>query len=236
MKLKWAEMISPSVRHFACEINDGEPFQFTAGQFINVHFNNGNQPFRRSYSIASSPNNKLIELAAGYVDGGPGTKYLFSLKPDDTITTSGPFGRLILRDESPKRYILAATSTGVTPFRSMIPQLEKLICDTEIQVTLLLGVRTRQELIYGHEFIDFANKHPNFLFRAQFSREDIKNPQSYEHEGYVQTTFKELEPNPQNDIVYLCGNPYMIDDAYLQLKALGFDVKNVRREKYVSAK
>ena len=42
--------------------------------------------------------------------------------------------------------------------------------------------------------------------------------------------------DPASDIVYLCGNPGMIDDAYALLKAAGFGVQQVRREKYLSAR
>jgi ferredoxin-NADP reductase len=45
----------------------------------------------------------------------------------------------------------------------------------------------------------------------------------------------ELKPDPKKDIVYLCGNPDMIDTAVERLKAIGFDNTNLRREKYVSS-
>ena len=237
LTLKWTNTIGPAVKHFAFELNSGQSFDYLPGQFITIHFTSSDKAYRRSYSIASVPGDELIEFAVGYIEGGPGSKYLFSLEPGDKISTTGPFGRLILRgNEHPKRYILVATSTGITPYLSMLIELDKRLRAETIKVIVLLGARTRQDLIYSKEFLQFADKHPNFEFRAQYSREILTDPKPYEYKGYVQTAFSKLNLEPENDIVYLCGNPYMVDDAYAQLKALGFEVKSVRREKYISGK
>ncbi|MFN7096231.1 MAG: ferredoxin--NADP reductase, partial [Gammaproteobacteria bacterium] len=66
------------------------------------------------------------------------------------------------------------------------------------------------------------------------SRDELQDAKAYECKGYVQTAFDELRPNPTSDVVYLCGNPNMIDDSYELLKELGFSAQQVRREKYVS--
>jgi ferredoxin-NADP reductase len=237
MTLEWAEMVTPSVRHLAFRHESGA-FSFTPGQFVTIHFEHDGQTLRRSYSIASVPGKSdLIEFAAGHFAGGPGTEYLFGLQPGDTITTSGPFGRLVLREEDPKRYIFMATSTGVTPFRSMLPQLHQHLTQRDMNVVLLLGVQHRKDLLYPDEFLAFAEEHPNFEFHAHYSREpedlDLK---PFEHHGYVQTAFSSLQLNPSEDVVYLCGNPSMVDDAFSQLQEQGFSTQDIRREKYISSK
>lgn len=235
LTLEWAKMISPHVRHLAFKCEEDTLLNFIPGQFITIHFTLGEQQFRRSYSIATLPGqSQCIEIAAGFVANGPGTQMLFALQPGDKVSASGPFGRLILRDEHPKRYLFIATSTGVTPYRAMLPELAKRLKSSAIQCTLLLGVQHQQDLLYGEDFLSFAEEHPNFNFRAYYSREKLSQPLPHEFSGYVQSAFDELKPDPNNDIVYLCGNPNMIDNTFQQLKDLGFDVKNVRREKYIS--
>ena len=235
LTLNWAENITKNVRHLAFTYDDPEIFAYAPGQFITIHFEFDGKSFKRSYSIATIPGRSdLIEIAAGFVEGGPGTGLLFNLQPGESIKVMGPFGRLILRDEQPKRYILMSTSTGVTPYRSMLPELAERIRRDGIQVVVLEGVQRREDLLYGDDFTAFAKEHPNFEFRAHYSREVLSDPKPYEYHGYVQTSLEELKPNPEHDIVYLCGNPAMIDSAFANLTALGFDVKNVRREKYIS--
>ncbi|TAL60187.1 MAG: ferredoxin--NADP reductase, partial [Legionella sp.] len=109
-------MISPKVKHFVFNCEQSPTFNYLPGQFITVHFEHGEKSLKRSYSIANESNQEnRIEFAAGFVDSGPGTEYLFNLKPGEKINISGPFGRLIFKEEIPSRYILVATSTGITP-------------------------------------------------------------------------------------------------------------------------
>ena len=57
---------------------------------------------------------------------------------------------------------------------------------------------------------------------------------THEKTGYVQQTLEGLRLNPESDVVYLCGNPNMIDEVFTKLKELEFETKQVRREKYIS--
>jgi ferredoxin-NADP reductase len=229
-------MITPKVKHFVftCELTP--PFHYIPGQFITIHFQKDGKELKRSYSIANEPNStNKIEFAAGFVAGGPGTELLFHLNPGDTLNISGPYGRLILKEEQPKRTILVATSTGITPFRAMLGSLDaQLKQHPSLQVVILLGVQKREEILYANEFNNFAATHPQATFRACLSRENTASLQDSERQGYVQHTFPDLNLNPEQDLVYLCGNPSMIDDAFNYLKERGFATQQVIREKYIS--
>lgn len=236
--LKSVKQIAPYVKHFVFEC---DKFSYVAGQFITIHFEKEGKMLRRSYSIATSPDefNKTgcIEFAAGYVEGGPASELLFHLKEGDTLQATGPFGRLILKEEMPKRYVFVSTSTGVTPFRSMLDDLSRHFQnDSELMVVLLEGVQYRKDILYTDDFLNFAAKHPQFTFHACYSREEATGLETHEHIGYVQNLFSQLTLDPQRDIVYLCGNPGMIDESFLLLKEKGFEVKQIFREKYISSK
>ncbi|MBA2650708.1 MAG: ferredoxin--NADP reductase [Tatlockia sp.] len=232
-----AYMLSSYVKHFIFSVDESTAFKYLPGQFITVHFERDGKILKRSYSIANVPSqNNRIEFAAGFVEGGPGSDLLFNLKVGETINVNGPFGRLILKDEVPKRYILVATSTGVTPYRSMLEELtQRLQANPELSIIILQGVQKRKEILYGDEFKRFAAQYPQVKFRAQLSRETEEALEEGEHCGYVQNAFPELALNPQEDIVYLCGNPGMIDEAFSYLKEQGFAMQQIIREKYISA-
>ncbi len=236
--LENAYMLTPSVKHFVLRSKQEPPFHYIAGQFITLHFEHQNKIVRRSYSIANTPsNNNYIEFAASYVKGGSGTDYLFNLKLGDQIQISGPFGRLILKNETPKRYVLIATSTGITPYRAMMQDLQnRLDHNPELSIVILLGVQKREDILYGQEFLDWASRSTRVTFHACLSRDQREDRLHYENFGHVQTKFAELNLNPANDIVYLCGNPAMIDDAFALLKDQGFTTQNMIREKYISSK
>ena len=50
----------------------------------------------------------------------------------------------------------------------------------------------------------------------------------------MQFIYPELHLNPEQDLVYLCGNPGMIDDSFSYLKEQGFAMQQIIREKYIS--
>jgi ferredoxin-NADP reductase len=231
--LKESFMITPKVKHFVfnCEC----AFNYEPGQFITIHFEHEDKTLKRSYSLACEPKPNQIEFAAGYFEHGPGTKLLFNLKPGDIIHVSGPFGRLTLKEEQPHRYILVATSTGITPYRAMLGELGKrLEQNPALEVVILQGVQRREEILYPDDFYTFAAKYPNVIFLPYLSRQPIEDLLNNERHGYVQHAFPTLNLNPQKDVVYLCGNPGMIDEAFNYLKEQGFAIQQIIREKYIS--
>ncbi len=233
--LQWSREIAPGVKHLGMTREDEKHLPFIAGQFLTLHIFDPNRSkiLHRSYSIANAPESNILEIACAYVQGGVASNFLFSLKPGDIIDASGPYGLFILKDEQPKRYILVATGTGITPYRSMLVELRnRLQARPESKVIIVQGVRKSDELLFGQEFVDTSKSHPNFHFYACYSRgNNIEH--AYERKGHVQDTFEELNLNPAEDIIYLCGNPNMIDDAFAVLTQKGFDRHNIRREKYV---
>ena len=229
------DMVTPSVLVLSFARCDGEPFEYVAGQFVNIHFEADGKLLHRSYSIACPPGGDAVQIAISPVEGGRATRLFFGLKVGDTLDASGPYGRFVLRDDEPCRYLLAATGTGVTPYRAMLPELTQRLA-RGFSIELLLGVWRRDEALFAGEFVDFASAHDNVNFHACYSREMPDEPGGWEKRGYVQRQIEQLSPDPATDIVYLCGNPGMIDDTVEILRALEFPTKNLRREKYLPAR
>ena len=236
-------MLAPSVRHLDFVRDDGLPLDFVPGQFIQVHFNLADgAPSKRSYSLATIHDHALgpgesVQIAVSYVPGGAATALFAALDEGQQIQASGPYGRFCLgAADQNRRYLLIGTGTGVTPYRAMLPQLAQLMAARELEVVLLFGARTPEELIYGEDFAAFAAAHPRFRFVPCFSRELPEAPHVDVRRGYVQQALAEFAPDPATDIAYLCGNPNMVDSAFEVLKAAGLPIPAIRREKYVSSK
>ena len=241
-------MLAPTVAHLSFVRADGQPLDFIPGQFVQVHFHYGDgTPTKRSYSLATIHDHALgpgeaVEIAVSYVPGGAATALFEGLDTGGTIDASGPYGRFVLMPaDANQRYLLIGTGTGVTPYRAMLPQLERLFAERDLRVVLLFGARNPQELLYGDEFRAFAARFPDrFRFVPCFSRELPAAGSPHAHadvrHGYVQQFLAEFAPDAAGDIAYLCGNPNMVDACFESLKASGLDVKQVRREKYVSSK
>lgn len=223
--------LTPTVRSFEFERVDGAPLEFRPGQFVQLDFPVGDEMQRRSYSFANIPaKGEPMTIAVAPVEGGLATGYLWSLNEGDTVRLSGPYGRFVLRPkETPDRLILVGTGTGIAPYRAMLPELhERAAAGT--RVAILLGVRTREELLYGDAFREAAESSENISFFACYSRADALA--SDERRGYVHDVLVELGVDPAGDVVYLCGNPNMVDQAVDGLRERGFGPRQIRREKY----
>lgn len=240
-------MIAPAVAHLELVRDDGEALHFNPGQFIQVHFQYADgTPAKRSYSLATvrdrdAQPEDTVEIAVSYVPGGAATALFEALEAGDVIDASGPFGRFCLMpNDANRRYLLIGTGTGVTPYRAMLPLLERQMDERGIEVVLLFGARNPGELLYGDEFRAFAEKHPRFRFVPCFSRELPEAGSVHAHpdvrHGYVQQFLAEFAPSGDTDLAYLCGNPDMVDACFAALKEHGLAVPQIRREKYVSSK
>jgi ferredoxin-NADP reductase len=242
LRLADNHMLAPTVRHLAFERVDGQPLAFIPGQFLQIHFHyDDGTATKRSYSVATvgdggSPVQR-IEIAVSYVDGGAATKLLSELQLGGTIEASGPYGRFCLQDtDTHPRYLLLATGTGVTPYRAMLPQFNKLLAKGDREVVLLYGARNETELLYGEEFEAFAQANPGFTFHGCLSRQPRAVPRAHDRSGHVQNVLAEIAPAADRDIAYLCGNPNMVDAAFNALKEFGLPIPQIRREKYISSR
>ena len=227
--------ITPKVKHFSLKLEGDASFNFIPGQFISIVFEHAQKILKRSYSIANSPNkDNIIEFSATYVPNGPGTQYLFNLKVGDMLKIQGPFGRLILKDEPVERLILVGTSTGITPYRAMLEALIKRLNHQEnLAVHIIQGVANTEDILFEADFLSFSNHHARAMFTAALSKA-VQSIQTHHQIGRVQVVLDNIKPNPATDMVYLCGNPQMIDDCTALLEASGFPIQKIIREKYIS--
>lgn len=234
--------LSPTVKHFTFSYS--EPFEFKAGQFVNLSFEHDGETLRRPYSIASSPNfgdKKLLELCIKLVDGGQVTPRLWEKQAGETFELMGPLGVFGLEkaEDAEKELVFIGTGTGVAPLRSMIyDELESQeLAQRDLEeketdsvnayrnLTLIFGVRYEEELLYVKEFQKLSELHPNFKFVPIVSR-PTQNWSG--RTGHVQQNFDVIDPN--NSYCFICGLPAMFDGAKAKLLDLGIPQEHIFHE------
>lgn len=228
------EVIAPNVKHMTFRSINSYDFSFKPGQFITFIFNQENKILRRSYSIATIPRtSKNIEIAISYVSKGFSSDILFNLEVGQELNVMGPLGKLILPKDTAdiRNIVLMGTNTGITPYRSMINSLKEI--ENYGHIYILLGVKYRSDIIYSKDFLLLEEKNKRIKFISCLSRE--KFVRINEFKGYVQGYLRLLDLDSCKDIVYLCGNPNMVDDTRKYLHEINFSSEKVIREKYISS-
>lgn len=218
------------MRHFEFEVPEVSDFRFTPGQFISVIDRVDTKELTRAYSIASPRGGNRFALCLNRVPNGHVSPHLFGLRPGDEIEIREPLGYFTLRHPG-HRSVFVATGTGIAPFRSML--LDHLPT-THPHVTLLFGVRYEEGLLYRSEFEHLQREYPTFRFLPTITRPTEK---WRGRQGRVQAhldealDLKSYEDRSTVD-VYICGLKEMVDDVRKELKARGFDRKQIIYEKY----
>ena len=121
----------------------------------------------RAYSIANYPeergvimlNVRISTPPPGADDAAPGkmSSYIFSLKPGDTVTISGPFGEFFAKDTDAEMVFIGG-GAGMAPMRSHVfDQLRRL--HSTRKMSFWYGARSRREMFYVEDFDMLAREH-----------------------------------------------------------------------------
>ena len=77
----------------------------------------------RPFSVASAPTEDVVKITIGISDDPSDfKKAMLELKQGMKVSMSGPVGAFYLKDNSPS--LLIAGGIGITPFRSIVKQIE----------------------------------------------------------------------------------------------------------------
>lgn len=203
----------------------------------------------RAYSMACYPaEGDIIKLnvriatppfdrAAGqWVNVNPGvcSSYIFSLKPGDKITMSGPYGDFFLPENLPadQELIFVGGGAGMAPMRSHIMHLfhtEK----TKYKVNFFYGARSLHEAFYLDDYHAIEKKFPNFKFNLALDRPDpaadaagVAYTAGFVHSVMYETYLKQHE-DPKDALYLMCGPPMMVDSVVKLLDSLGVPPENI---------
>ncbi|MFL2591379.1 MAG: NADH:ubiquinone reductase (Na(+)-transporting) subunit F [Flavobacteriaceae bacterium] len=208
----------------------------------------------RAYSMASYPaEGKEVMLNVriatppwdknknDWADLNPGiaSSYIFSKKPGDKVTISGPFGEFFINhSESEMLYI--GGGAGMAPMRSHLYELFRTL-KTGRKVTFWYGGRSKRELFYLDHFRALEKDFPNFKFYVALSEpqdEDnwkVKKDLDSDGDGFlgfihqcVINFYLSKHESPEDIEVYFCGPPMMNQAVEKMADDFGIPPENIR--------
>ena len=212
----------------------------------------------RAYSMASFPaEGKEVMLNVriatppwdrnknNWMDVNPGiaSSFIFSKKPGDKVTISGPFGEFFI-NHSDSEMLYVGGGAGMAPMRSHLYELFKTI-KTGRKVTFWYGGRSKRELFYLDHFRDLEKDYPNFKFYVALSEpleEDnwkVKETLDSDGDGFkgfvhqvVIDQYLSKHEDPEEIEVYFCGPPLMNQAVEKMAEDFGIPPENVRYDDF----
>ncbi len=201
------------------------------------------EPVFRAYSMANHPaeGNIImlnIRLATppfdraknGWMDVNPGicSSFVFSRKPGDKVTISGPYGEFFIKPTD-KEMVYIGGGAGMAPLRSHIFHLFHTM-KSDRKVSYWYGGRSKRELFYTDQFRDIEKDFPNFQYNEALS-EPMEADNWTGYQGFIHKVlydnYLSKHPEPEEIEYYLCGPPMMIQAVLKMLDDLGVPESNI---------
>lgn len=203
------ERFSHDVMGLFLKLPGFEPFEFLAGQYLDILLRGGG---RRSFSIASPPHDsQLLELHVRRVPGGAFTERVFDDMAERTLLRfEGPLGQFFLREDSERPILMMAGGTGYAPLKSMLRHAFHVGIARPIH--LYWGVRSRRDLYDAERLARWVARRDSFAFTPVLS-EPLAADDWRGRRGLVHRVLLEDEPDLSAMDVYMAGPPPMIESA-----------------------
>jgi len=202
-----------------------------------LHMSNP-EPTYRAYSMANHPaEGNIIMLniriatppfdkqKGDWMKVNPGvcSSYIFSLKPGDKITISGPFGDFHILDTD-REMLYIGGGAGMAPLRSHLMHLFHTLKTTDRKISYWYGARSKNEIFYEEDFRAIEKEFPNFSFHIALSEPRPEDKWT----GYTGFIHQVILDNylinheaPEDIEYYMCGPGPMANAVKVMLDNLG---------------
>jgi Na+-transporting NADH:ubiquinone oxidoreductase subunit F len=201
------------------------------------------EPIFRAYSMANHPaegNIIMLNIRIAtppwdskknqFMNVNPGicSSYIFSRKPGDKVTISGPYGEFHIKDTE-REMVYIGGGAGMAPLRSHIFHLFHTL-KTNRKVSYWYGARSKREIFYEEDFRKIEKEFPNFKFNIALS-EPLPEDNWDGYKGFIHQivldNYLEKHPEPEELEYYLCGPPIMNESVLKMLDNLGVPEENI---------
>ena len=174
------------------------------------------------------------------VNPGIASSYMFSRKPGDKVTISGPYGEFFIND-SDAEMLYVGGGAGMAPMRSHLYHLFKTL-KTDRKVSYWYGGRSKRELFYLDHFYKLEKEFPNFKFYLVLSeplpednwvnKKDVNDPEGDGFTGFVHQAvidqYLSKHDAPEDIELYFCGPPLMNQAVQKMGEDYGIPDENIR--------
>ena len=201
------------------------------GDIITLTVRIATPPFKPKDQCPNGP--EFMDVPCGIA-----STYIFSLKPGDKVTMSGPYGEFMPVYDSKKEMIWVGGGAGMAPLRAQIMHMLKTRQCRDREMHYFYGARAIDEVFFLEDFLALEKEFSNFHFHLALDRPDPKADKlgiKYTA-GFIAPvmgdTYLKAHEAPEDIEYYLCGPPMMAKTVLDLLHSLGVEDQDIRFDNF----
>lgn len=204
-----------------------------AGQHVDVRLTaeDGYQA-ERSYSIASSPEDRNVLLTVERLDDGEVSPYLTDgLQVGDQLELRGPIGGYFtwnVANGGP--LLLIAGGSGIVPLMAMLRH--RAAQDSTVPTRLLYSSRDFDDIIYRTELERLTAADPTLRVTHTLTRQQTPNWTGYRRRIDRAMMAEVAWPSDEQPQAFVCGPTALVEVVASALVDLGYDPLRVKTERF----
>lgn len=184
-------------------LDDRRAFDFRPGQYARLTYA-GAPP--RDYSMASRPDEELLEFHVRRVPGGATSCRIFDrARSGDPVSVEGPFGSAFLREKHAGPILAAAGGSGLAPVKAIVETA--LAKGMRQPIHVYVGARSPRDLYMVNRFAVLAQTYPSLNFVPALSNETASDIRA----GPVSKVIGDDITDMDGWKAYLAGPPAMVE-------------------------
>ncbi len=213
-EIRW---LSPSVLHVGIELES--PFDYRAGQYLTLFRPDG---LCRSYSIASLPEENIINLHVRVIPNGQMSGWLSLQEPGIQLMTQGPAGECFYTADSPEQpLLLAGTGTGLAPLYGIAR--DALNQGHIGEIRLYHGALNSSGLYLVAELEELTREYANFHYQ----------PALLDEQGPLPQFLHNQHPKLNGWRGFVCGDPGIVNQLKKRLFLAGMASRDIHSDAFV---
>jgi ferredoxin-NADP reductase len=186
----------------------------------------------RSYSIASAPDGRRVEITVERIDDGEVSPYLAGeLRAGDQFELRGPIGGyFVWQPGLGGPLLLVAGGSGVVPLMAMLRHRSATGSSTPAR--LLYSSRSLEDVIYRRELERLAAAGDGLTVTHTLTRAQPPGWDGYDRRIDAAMLKEAGWPPGERPLVYVCGPTRLVEAVADDLVALGHEPDLVRTERF----
>lgn len=226
------EKLTDDMWRLVVDLESDQSLTFYAGQYMDITL--PEHGITRSFSMANAPSEgrQLEFIIKSYPDGKFSGKLADDVNVGDPLTLVGPYGTCVRHEDETETMYLVGGGSGMAPLLSILRDLVE--SGEQRAVRFFYGARTQADLFYGDLIAELGSQLDDFAYVPALSDADDDGDWTGD-KGFIHDVLDQYMGDEQpddEDEVYACGPPVMIDSLVPVLFMNDIDEEKIHYDKF----